>query len=654
MIGDKLISVIVPCYNVEQYLEKCLNCLLNQTYKNLSIIAIDDCSTDNTYEVLKRFEKENPNKIKVYQNESNCGLAATRNKGIDYAKSECIGFIDPDDFVDYNYYEELIKAMDSNDADISVTDLVLADENGTEISDIQRGCINKENVTKLNVIDNGLAASACNKLFKKDIIEKHKFLEGKINEDVAAVIPAIMHSNKLAYTDKTKYYYVQRCSSIQNSSFSEKRFQMFDAIRTCLERIKDVEDYEIYRQTILFHQCLMLYIFVICNLKDKKERKKYIKLFIEKNKETQIENNWLIPRFLNTQSRIYKVYYYLLIKLLKLKSATLINTVISSKNLFYKGIDKLRAIKRKMFNPKVIKENITLDDIEKLAKKQQSKKTEKISVSAVIPNYNYEKFLLQRVYSILNQTKKVGEIVFLDDCSKDNSRELIDQIVERISKYIKVKKVYNEQNTGIAFKQWQNGFNIAEGDYVWIAEADDYCDKHLLEVLLKTIEKDPNIRIAYVDTAFIDKDGKVFLKTIKNEIDIRNTGHWNSDFINNGLEELKNYTFLNCTIANVSSCIIKKDNYDDIFEKAIKYRQAGDWVVYANVMIKGDIAYVDKPYNFYRVHGANITSTMKKQKHLDEIMSIHKEIGELITLQDWHYVEHQKRYDFLKKVWRLD
>lgn len=71
-------------------------------------------------------------------------------------------------------------------------------------------------------------------------------------------------------------------------------------------------------------------------------------------------------------------------------------------------------------------------------------------------------------------------------------------------------------------------------------------------------------------------------------------------------------------------------------------------------MIKGDIAYVDKPYNFYRVHGANITSTMKKQKHLDEIMSIHKEIGELIALEDWHYAEHQKRYDFLKKVWRLD
>ena len=71
-------------------------------------------------------------------------------------------------------------------------------------------------------------------------------------------------------------------------------------------------------------------------------------------------------------------------------------------------------------------------------------------------------------------------------------------------------------------------------------------------------------------------------------------------------------------------------------------------------MIKGDIAYVNKPYNYYRVHGANITSTMKKQKHLEEIQSIHKEIGEIINLEDWHYKEHEKRYEFLKRVWGIE
>ena len=71
-------------------------------------------------------------------------------------------------------------------------------------------------------------------------------------------------------------------------------------------------------------------------------------------------------------------------------------------------------------------------------------------------------------------------------------------------------------------------------------------------------------------------------------------------------------------------------------------------------MIKGDIAYVNKPYNYYRVHGENITSNMKKQKHLEEIKSIHKEIGDLIEIKDWHKEEFQKRYDFLKRVWGLE
>ena len=654
MINNKLISVIVPCYNVDKYVRKCINTLVNQTYNNIFIIAIDDCSTDNTFNILKELEKKNSEKMKVYKNEENKGLACTRNRGIEYADSEYVGFIDPDDFVPENYYEELMKALQKDDADVAVTDLVLADENGNEISIVQKGCINAEEVNKYNIIDNGLAASACNKLFKKSLITKYQFLEGKINEDVASVIPAILHADKIAYTDQTKYFYVQRNTSIQNSSFSEKRFQMFDALKVCFEKIKDIEDYELYKQTILFHQCLMLYVYVICEIKGIKERHKYIKMFIKNNKETKIQNNWFIDRFVKSQSKLYGKYYFLIIKLLKFNSATVINSVITLKNIALKCKTKLKEIKHERIDTTVVKKNLSIEDLEKMAKKQQKMNANNVSISVVIPNYNYEKFLIQRVYSILYQTRKIDEIIFLDDCSTDNSKELIDKIMDKIGKYVVVKKIYNTENTGIAFKQWQKGFNNAKSEYVWIAEADDYCDKKMLEVLLNKIKKDSNIRIAYVDTAFIDSKGKIFLKTIKNEIDLRKTGHWDKDFINNGKNELENYTFLNCTIANVSSCIIKKDNYDEIFESAIKYRQAGDWVVYANVMIKGDIAYVNKPYNYYRVHGANITSTMKKQKHLEEIQSIHKEIGEIINLEDWHYKEHEKRYEFLKRVWGIE
>ena len=144
------------------------------------------------------------------------------------------------------------------------------------------------------------------------------------------------------------------------------------------------------------------------------------------------------------------------------------------------------------------------------------------------------------------------------------------------------------------------------------------------------------------------------MPTIKPEIDIRKTGHWDSNFVDNGLEEIENYTFLNCIIANVSSCLIKKENYDDIFEKIIEYKQAGDWLFYINVMKRGKIAFCNKPLNYYRLHGNNVTSVTKKQKHFDEIVKIHEEVRDIIKMTDWHENEINKRYDFLKRVWELE
>ena len=125
------------------------------------------------------------------------------------------------------------------------------------------------------------------------------------------------------------------------------------------------------------------------------------------------------------------------------------------------------------------------------------------------------------------------------------------------------------------------------------------------------------------DTAFIDARGNIFLKTIKPEIDVMRTGHWSKSYINSGSDEFNNYTYVNCTIANVSSAIIKNDNYKKYFKISGKYKQAGDWLFYANVMQKGKIAYYNKPLNYYRVHGNNVSSVTKKEAHIKEINQIH-------------------------------
>ena len=218
------VSVIVPCYNVENYVRKAITCLVNQTYKNLEIIVIDDASTDNTYQILKELENEYSGKFKLYQNAKNGGLAYTRNFGVRTATSEYIGFIDPDDYVDSNYYEVLVNKLIEDKADLVVNDIQLIYENSDNKVDVTKAC-NGE-VNKLNIIDNGLCASACNKLLRKDLLLKYPFLEGKVNEDVASIIPIIVHSNKISYTSEVVYYYVQRKNSIQNSEFSVRRFDM--------------------------------------------------------------------------------------------------------------------------------------------------------------------------------------------------------------------------------------------------------------------------------------------------------------------------------------------------------------------------------------------------------------------------------------------
>ena len=648
---NKLISIIIPCYNIENYIEKCIESIENQTYKDIEIIAVDDCSKDGTIVKLKELQERYSN-LQVYQNDKNRGAAYSRNFAMKKAKGEYIGFVDSDDYITDDYYEKLMETAEKEKADLVATDIEIVYENNSNAPILSRACLGE--VTKFNLVNNGLAASPCNKIIKKELIEKYPFLEGKINEDVASILPAIVKAKKVAYVQGIKYFYVQRNNSVQNEEVTTKRLEMFDSINTCFERIKDDKDFKKYQSAILYQQVLLLYMVIIPKQKDYEKRQELLDIFMEKQEKYNLYKNKHIKHFIKEQPKKERRFYKDMAKCLKRKETTIANEIIENKDKMDKTKEKIKDVIRKLTKRTVIRRYIEVKDLEKLAKKQSRKQQGDIKISVVIPNYNYENFLLPRIYSILNQTEKIHELIILDDCSKDNSRKLIDEIVEKIAPYIKVQKVYNQENSGCAFKQWKKGFALATGDYVWIAEADDCCDKTLLKNIIKPIKQDKNIYISYADTAFINAWDKIILPTIKPEIDIRKTNHWESDFVDNGLEEIKNYTFLNCIIANVSSCIIKKDNYDDIFEKIIEYKQAGDWLFYVSVMKKGDIAFCNKPLNYYRLHGNNVTSVTKKQKHFDEIVRIHGEIRNMIEMTPWHENEIQKRYDFLKRVWDLE
>ncbi len=139
------------------------------------------------------------------------------------------------------------------------------------------------------------------------------------------------------------------------------------------------------------------------------------------------------------------------------------------------------------------------------------------------------------MYSILNQNYKIHELIILDDASKDNSLFYIKQIEQKISGFVNVKVVVNDINSGNAFSQWQKGINLATGDYVWVAEADDYAKKNFLnEVVSPLKKKNNNIVISYADTGFIDSNGYITKNSLVDQIDILKTNHWNASYVNKG------------------------------------------------------------------------------------------------------------------------
>lgn len=631
------ISIIIPCYNVEKYIEKCLDSILQQQLEKYQIILIDDCSKDNTVKVIENYQKKYKNiDIILLKNQENKGAGYSRNRAIEKSKYDIISFIDSDDYIENNFYQELLKSMIQEKSEISVCDIYVKSKEESYRSSALEG----QN-EKINYINNGLAASPCNKLIKKELLLKFPFAEGIMNEDIPTIIACLVHAKKISYTDNTYYNYIQHHSSVQNKKFSEKRFDIFKAIDLLQKRIKNCAGYKKIWEAVIYQQIIMFFIYVIPKEKNCWKRAKYLKKFYKLSKNFKIRENRLLWNFIDVQGTKHKFYYKMILKLNDTGFSYTTSFMITIYNIL-----------KKIISHPVIKKNITLQNLVKEAKKQSKKHSEN-SVSVIIPNYNYEKFLLQRIYSVLYQTYKINEIIILDDCSTDKSVKLINEIEKSISSYIKIEKILNEKNSNCVFKQWEKGFNRASSDYIWIAEADDYCEKKFLESNMKQIEKDSNIVLSYCDTTFIDTNGRIITKSVKSEIDLLKTKHWDQSYIIDGKEEIKKYSYLNCTIANVSSVIIKNGNYKEVFQAAKKYKQVGDWRFYLGIYEKGKISFVNKSLNYYRIHGSNVTSTTKKKAHFDEIKKLHSELNQKHKFNKEQQKNIKNRYQVLINAWHI-
>lgn len=239
-----LISVIVPIYNSENDLEKCIESIINQTYKNLEIILVNDGSTDNSLEICRKWENKDSRIILI--DKKNGGLATSRNAGLDMASGDIIGFVDHDDFIDKDMYKTMIEDMQRTNADIVMCSHYTFDDNkitGQAYSGIQNIEIDGENLTKrmLNY-EKIFCSSVWSKIYKRDLIGDQRFLQGLVlGEDYYFNGRLYPRVRKFYFDDKPLYHYRIRQGSMSRSKVDEHFFDKYRAAELLEEEYKQYE-----------------------------------------------------------------------------------------------------------------------------------------------------------------------------------------------------------------------------------------------------------------------------------------------------------------------------------------------------------------------------------------------------------------------------
>lgn len=227
---QNLISIIVPVYKVEKYLEKCVNSILEQSYHNLEIILVDDGSPDKCGKICDEYQKKD-SRIKVIH-KKNGGLSDARNAGIRMALGQYLGFVDSDDYIAPDMYEHLFSIMKERNADIGVCNACVVSENSLPefTDDLQPVVFENNECLKAMICDKLFTVNTWNKLYKRHVFDEIEFPVGKLYEDLATTYKLIEKANKIVVSKARKYAYVQRDGSIMNQTAFKMKTDKIDIV----------------------------------------------------------------------------------------------------------------------------------------------------------------------------------------------------------------------------------------------------------------------------------------------------------------------------------------------------------------------------------------------------------------------------------------
>ena len=275
---DPIISIIVPIYNVGKYLPKCIESILNQTFKNFELILVNDGSTDNSGVVCDDYAKKDT-RIKIIH-KSNGGVSSARNAGLYVAKGKYIGFVDPDDYIDKDMFEVLYKLCEQNNADIAIC------KNCREIN----GVIDRKNeevyikeLSNTEAVKEAFKANLYrfalwNKLCRRKCFIDISFPEGRIHEDLSVTYRILSNANKVIFTNYVGYIYVKRDDSILTKKYNENRLQSFIGWNEIFE-FMNINYPELNKEVITCYTywCNDNIYYILNEIDNVKNKKRYLK-----------------------------------------------------------------------------------------------------------------------------------------------------------------------------------------------------------------------------------------------------------------------------------------------------------------------------------------------------------------------------------------
>jgi glycosyltransferase involved in cell wall biosynthesis len=244
-------------------------------------------------------------------------------------------------------------------------------------------------------------------------------------------------------------------------------------------------------------------------------------------------------------------------------------------------------------------------------------------VSVVVPNYNYARYLDDRLSSIERQSVPIYELIVLDDCSTDASLPVIRDFLSRTR--LPSRLVVNQENSGSVFAQWARGVELARGDFVWIAEADDLADPDFLAGVLPAFDR-RDLVISYAQSRMMDADGHITADNYLDYVSDIDPDRWKHPYVATGGEEIATAMYLKNTIPNVSGVVFRREHLlrvlRDNLTEITSYANAGDWVTYLHLLERGSIAFNPRSLNSHRRHEKSVTVGNFSLKQLREILHV--------------------------------